>query len=851
MGTDGRALPDGELGGGVPGQPVPPLPPPPPVAAPEVQQPGRPEPQNGLTAAQKEGIRREVEEEPQKVVLRVEVATKMQARLLTWSVIVLNALFIILAIVLLSTQGSMFKTLDDFHSFYKAQLILGCICLGVECLILLWLGTSVRGARKEGRAWSRRQRYFVATSAVFLGIAVVYSATFVAALAATLAEPDCGYPWTAMAALELVRRLALSFLIFFLLLRLSNMRLWRGPQALDADPNHMLLVDRPLSDKFKSHLLILCLWLIMCAFIAVNFAGRIKQSRSGSRAPIAGCSTSLSQGHCKVSALQATGTAIAFAANLLVVIIYGLVLRRALKDHKQLPFCRYRATNIFIRAQARVVAPVQLAILLTILLLELVPALRGSCMSEVSSQMGDLPVTLSLAAASTIFAVLYMPKARELDSPLLLELLQDFSWTQEEVPSALERRNQRLLASEAAPASKPAKEARRGAIDYLPGKMRQAMGMMGQVQDTSAALEQLSREPIFCMETAVRLYHWGRLAYRDPAGSDKYVNAATALPLFDLEHWEKIEDTDTDTHCIIGWSDSCAVLCFRGTSSMENTMTDLKSWRVRYTPEPAWKGRSVGTHAGFLKAWTHAGFNEKVLARLKAAEQGRPAGSPPLRIWVTGHSLGGALAVLASQQISRAHPASRQTVYTFGCPRVGNAAFAAMYNEAITDAWAIVNRGDPVTMIPKLGFKRIGQRVNIDVEGNLIVRGSYFELSVVHRGTVVKNHMMGQYGLALASIIKAQFSASKSLPGGAKGAEALLAALDIGAALVMSHMGLEALRDPALAPELTEKRDAQLAAAASKGSVTAGKVKGRGRKGSGGKADFDELDMSVKADGAA
>ena len=44
----------------------------------------------------------------------------------------------------------------------------------------------------------------------------------------------------------------------------------------------------------------------------------------------------------------------------------------------------------------------------------------------------------------------------------------------------------------------------------------------------------------------------------------------------------------------------------------------------------------------------------------------------------------------------------------------------------------------------EVGFKRIGQRVNIDTDGHLIVRGGYFELSVVHRGTVIKNHMMGQ-----------------------------------------------------------------------------------------------------------
>lgn len=56
--------------------------------------------------------------------------------------------------------------------------------------------------------WSRRskrQRYFADTGAVFLGIAVIYSATFVATLGATLAQPDCGYPWDVMAALEFVR----------------------------------------------------------------------------------------------------------------------------------------------------------------------------------------------------------------------------------------------------------------------------------------------------------------------------------------------------------------------------------------------------------------------------------------------------------------------------------------------------------------------------------------------------------------------------------------------------------------------------------------------------------------------
>lgn len=45
--------------------------------------------------------------------------------------------------------------------------------------------------------------------------------------------------------------------------------------------------------------------------------------------------------------------------------------------------------------------------------------------------------------------------------------------------------------------------------------------------------------------------------------------------------------------------------------------------------------------------------------------------------------------------------------------------------------------------------------------------------------------------------------------------EALLQSLDIGAALVMSHVDLASLRDPGKLPALTEQLDAKLVAATS------------------------------------
>jgi hypothetical protein len=124
---------------------------------------------------------------------------------------------------------------------------------------------------------------------------------------------------------------------------------------------------------------------------------------------------------------------------------------------------------------------------------------------------------------------------------------------------------------------------------------------------------------------------------------------------------------------------SMIVLAFRGTqvSSIRDISSDLRAHLVA-----APGGGRV--HAGFLAAF------EKVRERLEASL----ANYPELPLYITGHSLGGALALVATRYLGSD---STGATYTFGCPRAGDDAF---FTPIKTPIYRLVNAADGVTRIP-------------------------------------------------------------------------------------------------------------------------------------------------------
>ena len=128
-----------------------------------------------------------------------------------------------------------------------------------------------------------------------------------------------------------------------------------------------------------------------------------------------------------------------------------------------------------------------------------------------------------------------------------------------------------------------------------------------------------------------------------------------------------------------GEEEGAIVVAFRGTYSITNTVIDLSTVPQEYVPYPEpddGRRNEMGSscdnctvHMGFLGSWTQA--RKLVLPVLKNVR----ARHPSYPIHLVGHSLGGAVALLAALEFKVALGWDNLVVTTFGEPQAGNAGF--------------------------------------------------------------------------------------------------------------------------------------------------------------------------------
>jgi hypothetical protein len=157
------------------------------------------------------------------------------------------------------------------------------------------------------------------------------------------------------------------------------------------------------------------------------------------------------------------------------------------------------------------------------------------------------------------------------------------------------------------------------------------------------------------------------------------------------------------------------VVGFRGTHNFENWIQDLTFGKVPY---PNTKCSGCEVHHGFLEEWQS--YSSQILSAVSGLLQSNP--SAP--IFVTGHSLGAAVSLLAALDIINilGVPASQVTLYNFGEPRLGDPAFAAWASSVLNygKQFRVTHKRDPVPHVPPeaFGFLHTPHELWYDNDGN-------------------------------------------------------------------------------------------------------------------------------------
>lgn len=221
----------------------------------------------------------------------------------------------------------------------------------------------------------------------------------------------------------------------------------------------------------------------------------------------------------------------------------------------------------------------------------------------------------------------------------------------------------------------------------------------------------------FELSTAIHLAAAAELAYATPE-----VIGQTATT-----DWQALQVTCYDvesTQCLLAVEPDSLVVAFRGTEGdkLEDWIADLE---FELVPGPL-NGR---VHAGFYDAlacvWQ---LLDREVRRLQAAQ--------PRRLWVTGHSLGAALAALAAARWCEAG-VEVAGLYTFGQPRTGDANFTRNLDFAFrSQAFRVVNNRDIVTRTPprSLGYQHLGTLIYLTESGELSHDVGWWQRFLSHCG---------------------------------------------------------------------------------------------------------------------
>lgn len=182
------------------------------------------------------------------------------------------------------------------------------------------------------------------------------------------------------------------------------------------------------------------------------------------------------------------------------------------------------------------------------------------------------------------------------------------------------------------------------------------------------------------------------LAYADGDGFVR--RQLLSAGMLDVKMYTSPPGSTGHTQAILTFNHEAVIVAFRGTepNQWKDFVTDMQAHQVEM-------GDAGKVHAGFQSGLLDV-WNQMLPELLRLSASGKS-------VWMTGHSLGGALAVLAAHQFQQP-----VTVYTFGAPRIGDSQFVKSYRQP---TFRLVNNTDFVADIPPpMWYHHVGELVYFD-----------------------------------------------------------------------------------------------------------------------------------------
>ena len=158
--------------------------------------------------------------------------------------------------------------------------------------------------------------------------------------------------------------------------------------------------------------------------------------------------------------------------------------------------------------------------------------------------------------------------------------------------------------------------------------------------------------------------------------------------------------------------------------------------------------------------WVHEGFRKEA-RKLIDDVMAWAAAHPEKDFYITGHSLGAAMATYLAQELEFANFA-RLKLYTFGSPRLGNVTYISSIK---IPHWRFVNCNDVVTHVPPsaMQFKHHGELCYINFYGKIrslsqwqrfkdMMRSHWHDLKKFRLFDGIQDHLMDGYVRKLEGI---------------------------------------------------------------------------------------------------